>query len=99
MTEAKRGRGRPPTGEALSSTERAAKRDRELVAAGGRILRTVRLSPEATRALEWLAASHDSERSAIEAALIGWASAGIRKAGRTTTPSGQSASPHKGKAR
>jgi hypothetical protein len=44
MTEAKRGRGRPATGEAMTSSERAEKRDRELVAACGRVLRSVRLS-------------------------------------------------------
>ncbi|MDH0342113.1 hypothetical protein [Chromobacterium haemolyticum] len=68
----KPGPGRPATGQAMSSTERAAKRDKELIEAGGRVLRNVRLSPEAAKALEALAAQHPSERSAIETALIEW---------------------------
>lgn len=74
MSEGKHnpGPGRPATGQAMSSTERAAKRDQELIASGGRVLRNVRLGPEATRALEALAAQHPSERSAIETALIEW---------------------------
>lgn len=72
MTEAKRGRGRPTTGEAMTSSERAAKRDRELLEKGGRILRNLRLSADASRALARIAAHCDSDRGAIEAALIGW---------------------------
>ncbi|NHR04389.1 hypothetical protein HA052_04185 [Chromobacterium haemolyticum] len=70
--EQKLGPGRPATGQALTSTERAAKRDKELIASGGRVLRNVRLIPEAAAALEALAALHPSERSAIETALIEW---------------------------
>lgn len=64
--------GRPATGQALTSTERAAKRDKELISAGGRVLRNVRLCPEAAKALEALVVQHPSERSAIETALIEW---------------------------
>ncbi|UDM18869.1 hypothetical protein [Vogesella sp. XCS3] len=68
----KAGPGRPATGQAMSSTERSAKRDKDLIDAGGRVLRNVRLSPEAAKALEALAAQHPSERSAIETALVEW---------------------------
>lgn len=68
----KSGPGRPASGRAMSSTERAAKRDKELIDAGGRILRNVRLGPEAASALKALATQHPSERSAIETALIEW---------------------------
>lgn len=59
-------------GKALTSTERSAKRDRALLDAGGRIVRSLRLSPEAARALTDLASLHGSDRRAIEAALLGW---------------------------
>lgn len=72
MTKLKRVIGRPATGTALTSTERSAKRDRELLDAGGRILRSLRLSPEAAQALAQLVSHHESERNAIEQALIGW---------------------------
>lgn len=63
-------RGRPVTGKAKTSTERGKAHDEALLAAGGRILSRVRLSPAAARALEALSAVHDSDRMAIEEALI-----------------------------
>ncbi|MBA9846826.1 hypothetical protein D7S55_18010 [Ralstonia pickettii] len=64
--------GRPSKGKALTSTQRSAKRDRALLDAGGRIVRSLRLSPEAAHALTELASLHGSDRHAIEAALLGW---------------------------
>lgn len=70
MTETKRGRGRPATGEAKTPTQRVKDLDAALVASGGRILNRVRLSPEATAALANLSQHYDSDRAVIEAALI-----------------------------
>ena len=68
--ENKARRGRPVTGEARSSTERGKAADEALVQAGGRILSRVRLSPDAARALAFLAKQAGSDRAAIEQALI-----------------------------
>lgn len=70
MTEAKRPRGRPSTGEAKTPTQRVKALDEALVASGGRILNRTRLSPEATTALAALSGHFGSDRAAIEAALI-----------------------------
>ncbi|CAG9242323.1 conserved hypothetical protein [Burkholderia diffusa] len=70
MTEAKRSRGRPVTGEAMTPTERVKAADAALVAAGGRVISRTRLSPEATTALAALSERYGSDRAAIEAALI-----------------------------
>jgi hypothetical protein len=70
MTEQKRGRGRPVTGEAKTPTQRVKALDEALVASGGRILNRTRLSPEATAALAALSERYGSDRAAIEAALI-----------------------------
>ncbi len=70
MTEAKRPRGRPPTGEAKTATQRVNALDEALKASGGRILNRTRLSPEATAALAALSGHFGTDRAAIEAALI-----------------------------
>jgi hypothetical protein len=70
MVEAKRGRGRPVTGEAMTSTERVKAADEALVSAGGRVISRTRLSPQATAALAVLSRRYGSDRAAIEAALI-----------------------------
>ncbi len=71
-------RGRPATGVAMTGSERAEKREKELRAAGGRTLNRVRLGPEASGALNEIAPRYKSEREAIEAAIIGWALIGSR---------------------
>ncbi len=63
-------KGRPVTGKAKSSTERGKAADEALIAAGGRILSRVRLSPEAAAALFALSEVEGGDRSAIEKALI-----------------------------
>jgi len=63
-------RGRPVSGTAKTPTERSQARDSALLAAGGRVINRVRLSPEATVALSRFADGFSDERSAIEAALI-----------------------------
>ncbi len=70
MTEVKRGRGRPRTSEASTSTQRGKEFDAALLSAGGRILNRVRLSAEAAEALQALSEEHGSDRAAIEHALI-----------------------------
>ncbi|ABO60312.1 hypothetical protein LA345_37430 (plasmid) [Burkholderia vietnamiensis] len=75
-------RGRPATGVAMTGSERAEKREKELRAAGGRTLNRVRLGPEASSALNEIAPSYKSEREAIEAAIIGWARMGSRSSRR-----------------
>ncbi|ABX19836.1 hypothetical protein C6Q28_25180 [Burkholderia multivorans] len=70
MTEAKRPRGRPPTREAKTATQRVNALDEALKASGGRILNRTRLSPEATAALAALSGHFGTDRAAIEAALI-----------------------------
>lgn len=65
-----RSRGRPRTGTANTATERVKLLDQELLASGGRILNRLRLSPAATIALSNLRSLHDSDRAAIEEALI-----------------------------
>ncbi|WP_420213374.1 hypothetical protein ACN8ZM_39845 (plasmid) [Burkholderia aenigmatica] len=70
--EAKR-RGRPATGPspgAKTATQRVSALDKALVASGGRILNRLRLSSDATQALERLSGEHGSDRAAIEAALL-----------------------------
>ncbi|HEP6431504.1 TPA: hypothetical protein VDB83_005836 [Burkholderia cenocepacia] len=69
----KRSRGRPASGAAMTSSERAEKREKQLREAGGRTLSRLRLGPEASRALTEIAPNYKSEREAIEAAIIGWA--------------------------
>lgn len=63
-------RGRPRTGVAKTSTERAKALETGLLAAGGRILSRVRLGPEAAAALAALAKHAGTDRAAIEHALI-----------------------------
>lgn len=63
-------RGRPATGTAKTATERSQDRDTALLAAGGRVINRLRLSPVAAAALARLAVRFSDERSAIEAALI-----------------------------
>ncbi|WP_081651425.1 hypothetical protein [Cupriavidus sp. WS] len=70
MTETKRGRGRPATGEAKTPTQRVKGLDAALIESGGRILNRLRLSAEAATALANLTESYSSDRAAIEAALI-----------------------------
>ncbi|AMR80268.1 hypothetical protein A2G96_09415 [Cupriavidus nantongensis] len=68
--EAKRGRGRPATGEAKTATQRVKDLDAALVESGGRILNRLRLSAEATAALANQSERYGSDRATIEAALI-----------------------------
>lgn len=75
----KRARGRPASGVAMTSSERAAKRERELREAGGRTLSRVRLGPEASLALSAIAGGYKTEREAIEAALIGFAEMSVAR--------------------
>jgi hypothetical protein len=70
MTEAKRGRGRPVTGEAKTPTQRVKALDEALLASGGRILSRTRLEADAAAALANLATLYGTDRAAIEAALI-----------------------------
>lgn len=63
-------RGRPPTGTAKTATARSNDRDAALLAAGGRVINRVRLSPAAAAALARMAGRFVDERTAIEAALI-----------------------------
>lgn len=63
-------RGRPITGEAKTSTERGKEMEAALLASGGRVLRSVRLSPEAASALRALSEKLGTDRAAIEYALI-----------------------------
>lgn len=70
MNEQKRGKvGRPPTGKALTSTQRNKARVERLESAGGRIIR-VALTPEAVAALPALRKTHATDTAAINAALI-----------------------------
>ncbi|NHR04400.1 hypothetical protein HA052_04240 [Chromobacterium haemolyticum] len=73
MAEEKRGRGRPATGNAKSSTERGRAADEALKAAGGRIVNRVRLSKEGVDAQEMLSQHYGSDRVAFETALVEWA--------------------------
>lgn len=72
MTEPKKAapRGRPRTGTAKTSTERGKAADDALVAAGGRILGRLRLSPAGAAALDALVARDGSDKAAVERALI-----------------------------
>lgn len=63
-------RGRPVSGTAKTATERSQERDSALLAAGGRVINRMRLSPEAAAALARFVDGFPDERSAIEAALI-----------------------------
>lgn len=63
-------RGKKTTGQALSSSQRSKQRELALLAAGGRCLNRVRLSPEAVQALTKLTETLGSERAAIEYSLI-----------------------------
>lgn len=73
MPEKPQRRGRPPTGQAKTASERSNMRDAELLAAGGRIFNRLRLSPEAVTALSKLRkAGAPTDRAAIEQALIEW---------------------------
>lgn len=63
-------RGRPPTGEALSSTERNRDRRDRLAREGCRILGSVVLTPEAASALDRLTADGRTISDAISAALL-----------------------------
>ena len=63
-------RGRKPTGEAKSSTERGKAADDALIEAGGRIMNKVRLSPKASSALDVLITMSESQRDALEKALL-----------------------------
>lgn len=66
-------RGRPPTGQAKTASERSNTRDAELLAAGGRIINRLRLSPEAVTALSKLReAGAPTDRAAIEQVLVEW---------------------------
>jgi len=62
-------RGRKPSGEAKTSTQRSKAADEALVAAGGRVMRA-RLSPAAATALATIKASLGSDKDALDAALI-----------------------------
>lgn len=66
----KKKRGRPVTGTAMTATERANKRDKELLDKGGHVLSTVRLNPEAVSALQALTTNSTEVRVIIETALI-----------------------------
>lgn len=70
MTEVKRGRGRPATGEAKTATQRVKEMDEALLESGGRILNRLRLSAEPARALAALSKRYGSDRAAIEEALV-----------------------------
>ena len=71
MAEKKRtAKGRPATGKAKTPTQRTSQMEAALLAAGGRILGRVRLSPEAADALRRLAEQYGTDRAGIEAALI-----------------------------
>lgn len=63
-------RGRPATGTAKTSTERGKAADEALVAAGGRILGRLRLSPAGAAALDALVTRDGSDKAAVERALI-----------------------------
>lgn len=63
-------RGRPSTGEALSSTERNRVRRARLAQQGCRLLGSVVLSPEAAAALDRLTASGATIDEAIGRALL-----------------------------
>jgi hypothetical protein len=72
VAEAAKRRGRAPTGEAKSASERSKERDSALIAAGGKIISRLRLGPEAAAALARLRASGaPTDRAAIEQALLG----------------------------
>lgn len=62
-------RGRPPTGEALTSTERNNARRARLVREGHRVLGSVILTPAAAAALDQLTAGGATIDQAISAAL------------------------------
>ena len=72
----KRPVGRPPKANPTTSTERGKAFNDALIAAGGRVLNRLRLSPEASSALETLTTERSSDgkaisdREAIEQALI-----------------------------
>ncbi|MBK5052922.1 hypothetical protein IQ289_31555 [Burkholderia sp. R-70006] len=72
MAEEKKPRGRPPTGNAKTPTERAKSFDEALLESGGRILNRLRLGQEANKALDDLKREYGygSDRAAIETALV-----------------------------
>ncbi|APG58157.1 hypothetical protein LMG16407_00481 [Pandoraea apista] len=73
MTEPKRGRGRPigtTKPDAKSSSERVKEWEKNLVDSGGRIIRQIRLTPEANAALKTFEDEYKTPQEAIYAAIL-----------------------------
>ncbi|MFG6440503.1 hypothetical protein [Roseateles sp. LKC17W] len=69
MIAPKRGPGRPPTGQAMTSTQRNRARRERLQSQGCRLLGSVVLTPEAAAALDRLTAGGATIDEAISQAL------------------------------
>lgn len=70
LREQKTGRGRKPTGNAKSTSQRVGAHEKALQAEGGERLGTVRISAEAVQALAILIEHYGTKKSAVENALI-----------------------------
>lgn len=63
-------KGRPPTGNAKTSTERGKSRDAALIESGGKIVSRLHLSASASESLASLSVIYGGNRAAIEAAIF-----------------------------